>query len=282
MRNPLVIHRSLAALLVVVLLLTACGSEDASGTDPGELLQGREFWSVSVLEDGAQRELVEGTRIIVRFDEAGTGIGVSAGCNQIGGSIEFDGDRLVTSDLFMTEMGCDPERHAQDEFVIAVLSDRPTVAFDDTEFGGPEFGLETDTVAIRFLDAEVANPDQPIVGTAWTVTGFEDGQAAMSFAVAREATLEFPDVSTVRGFDGCADFEGAAEVADGSTGGPVEGDGEFQFGPIEWAPLADCDEPEYVEMVRRVFDAGRASFTIDGTNLRIVTDDGIGLTARAG
>ena len=148
-----------------------------------------------------------------------------------------------------------------------------------------EFGLETDTVAIRFVDAEVANPDQPIIGTAWTVTGFEDAQAAMSMAVPRDATLGFGLDSTVSGFDGCADFNGAVEVADGSTGGPVEGDGELQFGPIEWTPIAECDETEYVEMVRRVFDApvvGNTAFTIEGTNLRIVTEGGVALTAKTG
>ena len=62
---------------------------------------------------------------------------------------------------------------------------------------------------------------------------------------------------------------------------PREGDGELQFGPIDWTPIAECDETEYVEMVRRVFDAGQATFTINGTNLRIAID-GFALTARAG
>lgn len=274
--------RSAAIVLVLLAVAAACGSDADSGdVDLAEELRGREFWSIGVLEDGVERELVEGTRIVIRFDEFGTGLGVSAGCNSIGGSIEFDGARLITSELFMTEMGCDPQRHAQDEFVIAVLGDEPRIAFDGTAFGGPELGLETDDVAIRFLDAEVANPDQPVTGTLWTVTGFDDGLAAMSFGVSREATFEIGDDSTVRGFDGCADFDAAIEVADGSIGGPVEGDGEFQFGPIQWAALDGCDEVEYAGMVRRVFDAGQTTFAVDGTHLRIAIE-GFALTARAG
>lgn len=287
--SPLLSRVFVAGL--VLLVLAACGSDATGPTDPADpdgstgavaggkaladQLRGREFWSVDVVDNGAPRALVEGTRITLRFED--DRIGVSAGCNSIGGTASFDGDRLVATELFMTEMGCDPERHAQDQFVIEVLSAGPAVTVE-----GDDLSLETDAVTMRFLDAEIANPDRPLVGTAWTVTGFEDSETATAFGVARDASLAFGDDSTLRGFDGCADFEAAVEIADGSIGGPVEGDGELQFGPVAWTPIEECPDAEYVAMVRRVFDAGSATFTIDGTNLRVIGPDGFGLTARAG
>ena len=80
-------RRFLLALLAgVVVLAAACGDSDETisasggGADaPG--VDGREFWSVDVTENGSPRELVEGTRITLRFD--GDQLGASAGCNSI-------------------------------------------------------------------------------------------------------------------------------------------------------------------------------------------------------
>ena len=166
----------LAGLLVLVVALAACGdsetvvggaaeSEDSSGL----LLDGRQFWSVSVLEDGVERSLVEGTRISLRFDNGN--IGASAGCNSMGGPYQVDDNQQLTAtEMAITEMGCDPERHAQDEFVAAILTAHPRLTIS-----GDHLTLATDTVTIEFLDTDVADPDRPLIGTHWTVTGFIQG-----------------------------------------------------------------------------------------------------------
>jgi len=264
----------------VILALAGCGNGDAQsgptdgGADPAAVA-GREFWSTSVTDRGAERPLVDGTRIALDFRDGN--IGAAAGCNSMGGTYRIDDGVLVVGDLFTTEIGCDPERHAQDEFVAALLSSDPTIALE-----GDRLMIASADVEVELVDRAVADPDRPIVGTTWEVTGFLEGEAATSFAVDEPATLVFNDDSSISGFDGCAAFTVPVEVADGSIGGPVDGDGELQFGPIAVDdPAADCpaELDEYRSLVQAVL-AGQATYTIDGPNLTILNDT-VGLTLRA-
>ena len=262
------------ALCLVALITTSCGSDDGNGAGSLPALEGREFWSTSVTDGGEPRALVDGTRITLRFN--GDQIGASAGCNSMGGTFDLEGSTLTVSDLFMTEMGCDAGRHDQDDFVASMLLASPTIKLD-----GNNLTLTTSDATIKLLDTTVANPDQEIIGTLWTVTGFIDGQSASSFPIDEPARIEFLEDSSLGGFDGCAEFAAPVEVSAGSTGGPVEGDGEMQFGVIDRAPTADCPNPEYVEAFHQVFATGDATFTINGTNLTIVNSNGAGVTLSA-
>lgn len=262
-------RRLFLLFLVLALASGACG-----GAGVGDDLEGRQFWSTSVTEDGVERALVPGTTIQLRFD--GDNIGASAGCNSMGGTFRIDGDTLLVTEMGMTEMGCDPARHDQDNFVAALLADSPTITL-----AGDELTVETDTVRLEMLDATVANPDVPIVGTAWEVTGFIDAEAATSMNVSRPGTVTFSDESTMTGFDGCGDFSASVEVSDGSTGGPVEGDGEVQFGPVDRLTTAGCADAEYAAMLHAVFDSGDATITVDGQNMTLMSRQGRGVTLRA-
>lgn len=281
---------SLAVMIMALgLLAAACGQgssdvtagdgdggDGADSADDGDL-DGRTFWSTTVTEGGAERSLVEGTRIELRFD--GDQIGASAGCNSMGGSYSIADGVLVVGPLFATEIGCEPERQEQDDFVADLLGAGPTLVVD-----GDRLVLTTADIEVEFLDRVVADPDRALVGTEWEVTGFIDGEAAMSISVERAATMSFDDESTLRGFDGCADYELAVEVSDGSTGGPIEGDAEIQFGErrVGSADTSDCGQSaDYADRVNAVFATGAATATIDGPNLTIMTSDGIAITARA-
>jgi len=258
----------------MALIATSCGSDDGSGAESQAGLEGREFWSTSMTEGGEPKTLVDGTRITLRF--SGDQIGASAGCNSMGGTFAVEGSTLRVTDLFMTEMGCDPDRSDQDDFVASALLASPTITLD-----GNDLTLATSDATIQLLDTSVANPDQEIIGNLWTVTGFIDGQTASSFAIDEPARIEFHRDSTLSGFDGCADFSAPVEVSDGSTGGPVEGDGEMQFGVIDRAASAACANPEYVEAFHQLFATNDATFTINGTNLTIVNSNGAGVTLSA-
>ena len=68
---------------------------------------GRQLWSVSVLDNGVEHPLVEGTRISLRFNNGN--IAASAGCNSMSGPYQIDDNRQLTvEDLSTTEIGCDP------------------------------------------------------------------------------------------------------------------------------------------------------------------------------
>lgn len=261
--------RPLFVLLSIGMIASACG-----GSGVADDLDGRQFWSTSVTEDGAERSLVEGTTIRLSFD--GDNIGASAGCNGMGGMFRLDGDTLVVTEMGMTEMGCDPARHDQDNFVAALITASLTVTLL-----GDELTLETDSVRLDMVDAVVANPDVAIVGTAWEVTGFIDGDAATSMSIGQPGTLVFTDDSTMSGFDGCGDFSASVEVSDGSTGGPVGGDGEVQFGPVDRLTTAGCSDAAYASMMHAVFDSGDATITIDGQNMTLLSRTGSAITLRA-
>lgn len=273
MRLRLIPMKAIILGVLCGLVLGACGSDGGGGL--AAQIDDREFWSTRVVEDDVERRLVDGTRIRLRFDD-GDRIGVSAGCNSMGGVYSLNGARLDVTDLAMTEMGCDPERHDQDNFVASLLGSSPTIVIADTELL-----LSNDRVTVTFIDESIANPDQQIAGTRWVVSGFIDADVAMSFAIDTPAELTFSDEANMSGFDGCAEFSGSVEVSDGSTGGPVEGDGELQFGPVERNRSAPCATLEYVGAFHRLFETGEASFTINGTQLTILNGEGVGTTFTA-
>ncbi|MFT7476618.1 MAG: heat shock protein HslJ [Verrucomicrobiales bacterium] len=269
--------RWLGLLAAVLILATSCGeSTIVAGSDSGEDARGlseREFWATEVVDAGHVRDLVPGTRITLSFST--DTIGASAGCNSMGGAYSIDGDALIVGGMGMTEMGCDAGRHQQDEFLATFLGESPSLTLD-----GDQLILTSGESVITLLDASVANPDRPIIGTNWDVDGFIDGDVAMAFATDAPGTLVFTDESTMTAFDGCRNIEASVEVSNGSTGGPVEGDGEIQFGPIEPGGTENCENPDYAEAFNALFDTGDATFTIDGTNLTILNRDGVGITLR--
>ena len=287
--------RYLVVIAALTLLIAACGTDDGSADgdgdtnddDPGsmsvETLTGRSFWSTEITEDGEPRVLVDGTRIEIRFDaDPDPTIGASAGCNSMGGRYRLDDGVLVATEFAMTEIGCDPERHAQDEFVVDLLTGSPRIELD-----GDQLVVTRDTpptVVATFVDRAVADPDRPIVGTEWEITGAIDGEVATGFGVDEPATLRFPDQSTFTGFDGCNPMAGNVELSDGSVGGPVDPDhdGELQIGSLDLATI-DCDGPagELAAAVHQFFANSAGTFDIDGPSLTLLGADGAGLTLRA-
>jgi heat shock protein HslJ len=267
----------LLALFVTAAVLAACGDDDES-VDTGDAAAGlaAEYTSVEVTEAGAPRPLVAGTAISLRFDEGR--VGASLGCNQLGGP--YDGDRLLVEDLSMTEMGCDPERHAQDEWFAGVLQSEPTVVVD-----GDTMTLTSGETVIRFVDREVAEPDRELVGTTWEVDGFADGQdpddAAMSVAVDRPATVRFEEDGFVMGHDGCNDF-GTGEVDGTQDGLRYELDGDQLV--LSGAPVrTQVACPDVAEHVDRFWAAltGTATWSVDADRLTLVGEDGRVVTFRA-
>lgn len=200
--------RSALRLLIVVLAAVvpaACGDDDEplatddGTTGPGGVALAEEYVSVEVSEGDDARPLVVGTTITMRFD--GDQLGASLGCNQLGALYQIDGDRLAVQEISMTEMGCDPERHAQDQWFAELLQSSPTVAVD-----GDRLVLAAGGTAVVLVDRDVSAPDASLVDTTWEVDGFADGQdpedSAMSMAVGDPGTVRFEDNGFVTGRDG--------------------------------------------------------------------------------
>lgn len=275
----------LLALLASAALLAACGDDDAAvdagGGSPGgaSAALAEEYLSLEVTEAGETRALVDGTAISLRFDDGQ--LGASLGCNMLGARYELDGDRLVVGELSSTEMGCDPERHAQDEWFADLLGSEPTLVVD-----GDVLTLTSGETVVRLVDRRVAEPDRALVGTTWEVDGFADGQepedSAMSMAVEQPGIVRLEENGFVTGSDGCNSFGFSQTEGEGTDGlrHDVEGDRVTFTGDAPSTLVACPDLEEYTD---RFWSAltGTATWSIDGDRLALVGEDGRVVTFRA-
>lgn len=256
-------RRRALAVLAAGLLASACGSITGPG-GPGSL-DGRTFLSTLVLEDGAERPLVPGTRVEVSFSDGR--LSASAGCNLMGAEYQIVGDVLeLVGDVSSTEMGCDPARHEQDEWVSGLLGGSPRVVLD-----GAELRLIGNGAEIRLLDREVADPDRPLVGTTWTLETIIEGEVASSVPAGTSATLRFPDERSVEVDTGCNGGGGPADIeADTLVIGPLALTARGCEGP--------ADELERV--VLAVLTSPEIAYSIEGPLLSIRAGE-LGLDWRA-
>ncbi|MCZ7536625.1 MAG: META domain-containing protein [Acidimicrobiia bacterium] len=255
------ITRALAATAVSAVLaaglLVACGGDDSGSADGGGAtsvapidLDGRTFLSHTVTIGGRDRPLVDGTRITLTFD--GGTVGASAGCNSMSGSYDLDGDVLRLGDLATTEMGCDPERHDQDQWLAGFLADSPEVRLSE-----PELTLTAGDSVVALVDREVAEPDAELVGTHWTLESIIDGDAASSVPAGVDATFEISDDGTVAVVFGCNSGGGSAEITDAT----------LVFGQMAMTKMR-CEEPAMqVEGSVVAVLTGEVAYEIDADRL---------------
>ena len=267
------------------LVLGACGDDDeqVGAGDDGPPSTGAsfepegEYLSEEVTERGAVRPLVDGTRIALRFD--GGVLGAHAGCNSLSGDYRLEGGVLRVGQMGGTEMGCDPERHDQDRWLMELLTAGPRL-----EPADDGFVLTSGDTVVRFVDREVADPDRPLVGTTWVVTGFIDGEVAMSTTGAGDpGQLVFEDNGLVTGHDGCNGFGYGSSPGEEPEGLAyrVEG-GSITFeGAAVTTDMACPDRQDDVERFHAVL-AGTVEFEIEASSLTIMAPDGRGVTYTAG
>ena len=232
--------RVTTALLAVSMVAGACAA--AAARSIGD----REFLSVAVTDGGAPKQLVPGTRIRLTF--AGGDLGAQAGCNAIGGTYRIDGGRVVFEGGGMTEMGCGPERHAQDDWLVALLDASPTVRLN-----GNELVLESGSTVIRLMDRTVVEPDANLVGPTWKLVSIIDGDAVSSIPDGQGATLRFGPDGTLEVFAGCNRGGGTWSA----VGAGIE------VGPIALTKMA-CDGPSATieAAVLEVLEAGAIAASI--------------------
>ena len=248
-------------VFAAILLLGACG------IGQGASLDGSEFLSTSVTDNGANRPLVPGTQIRLSFRDGQ--LGASAGCNSIGGTYRLDNDILVFDGGSMTEMGCDEPRHAQDDWLSAFLASRPAVVT-----AGDRLTLTSGGTVVSLLNRETADPDRPLVGTTWTVDSIISGDAVSSVPDGAVATLQFAGDGTVAVNTGCNSGNGRFEVTD---------DGHLRFVNVvvtERACAAGNPGGILEAAILPLLSAESLTFAIDAGRLDIMAgDQGISLTA---
>jgi heat shock protein HslJ len=248
------------AVLAVVLLASACASRGAaeSGSQAPRSLDGRTFLSTIVLEQGVERPLVPGTRVELSFSDGR--LSVRAGCNIMGAEYQIEGDVLrLVGDVSTTEIGCDPPRHEQDEWISGLLGDSPRFLLE-----GDELVLVRGGTEVRLLDRTVADPDLPLMGTTWKLETILQSGTASSVPVGASATLRFPDGRTVEVDTGCNLGGGTVEIEEGT----------LIFGPITLTARA-CQGPaaELERQVLAVLTSPEVEYSIQGSLLSLRVGD---------
>ena len=250
--------------VTAVVALAACGSGDEGPGDEGRpALVGRTFLSTAVSVSGEDRALVPGTRITLVFgDDA---LQASVGCNSMSGPWTLEGTTLVLSEMAVTQIGCDPERHAQDEWLFGVLGARPAVSL-----AGDVLTLTGGDTVIELLDREVADPDRPLVGTEWRGDSIIEGGTVRTDPALPDVSLALAGDSTFRVRTGCN--EGGGSV--------VLGGGTLTFAELALTKRACLDAAEVEAAVVAVLGAGQVEFEIEGPVLTL-TAGRHGLVLRA-
>lgn len=248
----------LGVLLVAALFGAACGRDEAT-TQPGnDGLDGRVFLSRAL--EG--HTLVSGTQIRLSFD--GNNLGANAGCNSLSANYSLNDDVLVVPDTGMatTDMGCDPARHAQDEWLATFFQSEPAV-----RIAGNDLTLTNAEATLHLLDRRVADPDRPLVATRWQVDTIVQGDAASSVPSGAPVTLVF-------GADGTL----TATSADCTSAlVPVQIDEEKRTVRFADFAIDDIGCPSPWNATITVLRSGTASYSINASRLTIQAgDNGIG------
>jgi heat shock protein HslJ len=234
--------------------LAACGDDDGgSSAEPD--VDGTEWVSSEV----TGHELVAGTEIRLTFQNGR--VSANAGCNTMGGEYTFDGSTMSVAAMEMTDMGCEEQLAAQDEFLATQLGSGPTVEVD-----GDLLTLTSGEATMTMIDSEVAEPDLPWEGPTWQLDGIVEREAVSSVPQGVEASLVIADgMATVD--TGCNSGTTTVEV----------GDDTLTFSPMAVTLMLCEDDANAVQdAVLRTLD-GEVSYEIDADRLSIRRDDDSGL-----
>lgn len=230
----------------------------------GGTLDDRTFVSVEVEESGSPRPLVEGTQVRLQFGGDGN-LTARAGCNTILGTWSLTGDTLEFGGGGMTEMGCPPELHEQDQWLLDLLGAEPTVQLRDDELV-----LTAGTTVLTLLDREVAEPDRALTGGEWEVESlYLSGDAVSSVPAGAAASLTFEEDGTLLVDGGCNRGRGTWST-DGET---------MHVGPVAMTrKFCEGAAGELEDHVVQVLSAETLTFSIEAATLTLMAEEtGLGL-----
>jgi heat shock protein HslJ len=181
------------------------------------------------------------------------------------GTFGLIGDVLHFQGGGMTEMGCDPPRHAQDDWLFGFLGAQPTVALD-----GNDLTLTAGGTVIHLVDSEIAEPNVELVGPLWTLESIITGDAVSSMPQGIVATIQLGADGSVTIDTGC-----------NSGGGRVTVDGQtLRFGDIATTKRGCAGAAGQVETLFLGVLGSDVSYAIDFETLTLMAG-GQGLQFRA-
>jgi len=246
--------RALGACLAIagVVVISSCGDDSDDGNESAgtvnlvdeETLDGHTF----VATDVEGQELVPETELTLTFEDGR--LAVIAGCNTMMGGYVLTDDVLVVDTLAQTQMACDPERHAQDEWVAVLFRGGPTL----TRAVGT-LTVASDEVTVTF-EEQSEPPADSLDGSIWKIVSL-DGPAG-SLTAPDGAHLAYAD-GRVSISTGCNSGSAEVEVADDT----------ITFGPMALTRMAcEGDVMEFENAVVQMLD-GPLEYTLESDDLTL-------------
>jgi heat shock protein HslJ len=253
------------AIVATVGLAVGCGGASSSASKqppPGPSppsVSGRTFISTAVVG----HRLAAGTHLQITFtrDER---ISVNAGCNTLGAGYHIDAAQLVVDALAGTEMGCDPDRMAQDQWIGELLQSKPelVVATDGIT-------LRSGTTTLTLRDRKVIDPDRPLVATTWIVDSEIDRSTVSSVPLGANARIRLATNQRIDVYEGCKHMSGSVQMRQTS----------FTVRDLVGTAPAKCAGPPAFSFGRVL--PGAVRFEIDADRLTLTNADGFGFAFHA-
>ncbi|MEU1228066.1 META domain-containing protein [Streptomyces sp. NPDC005828] len=255
------------AVLVPLLLLTACGTEGGAGSGAGEpdLPVAGTYWTVdAVTVDGVRSVAPGGAR--VDFKEKGFA-GGNGGCNTFGATVVLRGDTLSVGPAETTAMGCSGDRgRFETEFLKAFSGSLKGTMKGD--------GLRLVSADGRNSVELTAEPAVPLRGTTWKIDGLVSKDTASSLPAGSGAKARFTVGADgrVTGNLGCNNFSAHARVDEKARTLTVEG-------PAATTRMI-CTPPQ-MTLETRLYELldGPLTYRLNHRTLTLTDASGEGLTA---
>jgi heat shock protein HslJ len=213
---------------------------------------------------------VPGTHLQLRFGASGY-LSARAGCNAIGGFFQLLNGSLETADVSQQIMGCDRARHAQDDWLQAVIESSPRLWVRDEELR-----IESSAGWLE-LRQEGGVPKEAVDGTRWLLQEIQLlRDPGVGAGVMPSVELEFFDQGQASFDLGCAPGGSSTHTWGGGLSYGRNSDQTIwlRSAPAEARPLCGA------ESERLAFTALSAAFavgqvegdqlTITGADLRLV------------
>src|SRR5262245_31156976 len=202
----------------------------------------------------------------VTFSATGPRFRANTGCNTLMGDYAIvDGKFVLNRGAGSTLMACiDREAERLEAMLNVFLRSSPFLSLD-----GDRLVLESSSVRFEALDARVANPDRPLVGTIWEYSGVIYASGGMG----GEIGVSYPTLVLAHDgtflYQGCRRIVGRYSQADARvTLLPGQGTG---------SACADTRAAELENRILRMLHDSTLTATIRGDSLRLLREDGAGV-----
>jgi heat shock protein HslJ len=256
MRNTIL----MATLLVIAIVAAACGGQTAPANQPTQpkeqpmnsnTLDGTS-WTLATLNG---QPALPVTTVTLNF-AAGKAAGTD-GCNRYTGSYTADGANIKFSQLASTMMACAEPIMKQASAYTQALSQATTYKADVKQLVLYDAnGKELATFNAQSTD---------LAGTAWIVTGYNNGkQAVVSTMAGTDLTANFGADGRLTGNSGCNTYSATYQIAGN----------KITIGPAASTKKA-CDQAVMDQEQQYLAALSMAAvYRIDGSKLELRTADG--------